>query len=57
MIRLWSNLPDEVDAPEIARLYRKRWRIEGMFQRLEWLCQIDGVGTYQYSMSRMPVDY
>jgi IS4 transposase len=35
VIRLWTNLPDEVDAHEIARLYRKRWRIEGMFQRLE----------------------
>lgn len=34
-IFLWSNLPAEVDASTIARLYRKRWRIEGMFQRLE----------------------
>lgn len=34
-IALWSNLPEEVDAATIARLYRKRWRIEGMFQRLE----------------------
>jgi IS4 transposase len=34
-IRLWSNLPDEVGAPTIAALYRTRWRIENMFQRLE----------------------
>lgn len=32
---LWSNLPGEIDAATIARLYRKRWRIEGMFGRLE----------------------
>lgn len=35
VIRLWSNLPCEVSAQQIAQLYRKRWRIEGMFQRLE----------------------
>lgn len=35
VIRLWSNLPDTVTARQIAELYRKRWRIEGMFQRLE----------------------
>ncbi len=34
-IALWSNLLQEIDAATIARLYRKRWRIEGMFQRLE----------------------
>lgn len=34
-IGLWSNLPAEVSASKIAELYRKRWRIEGMFQRLE----------------------
>ena len=34
-IWLWSNLPHEVGASKIAELYRKRWRIEGMFQRLE----------------------
>lgn len=34
-IRLWSSLPAMVDSATIARLYRKRWRIEGMFQRLE----------------------
>lgn len=32
---LWSNLPADIDAATIARLYRKRWRIEGMFGRLE----------------------
>jgi IS4 transposase len=35
VIRLWSNLPSQVGARRIAELYRKRWRIEGMFQRLE----------------------
>ena len=34
-IRLWSNLPAEIGAAQIAELYRKRWRVEGMFQRLE----------------------
>jgi IS4 transposase len=34
-IGLWSNLPEGIDAATIARLYRKRWRIEGMFGRLE----------------------
>ena len=34
-IRLWSNLPEEIGAQQIAELYRTRWRIEGMFQRLE----------------------
>ena len=34
-ILLWTNLPDEISAATIADLYRKRWRIEGMFQRLE----------------------
>lgn len=34
-IALWSNLPQEIEVATIAHLYRKRWRIEGMFQRLE----------------------
>lgn len=34
-ISLWTNLPDEISAATIAELYRKRWTIEGMFQRLE----------------------
>ena len=34
-IRLWSNLPEEIGGPQIAALYRARWRIEGMFQRLQ----------------------
>lgn len=34
-IVLWSNLPSDIDAATIAQLYRKRWRIEGMFGRLE----------------------
>jgi IS4 transposase len=32
---LWCNLPSQVSALQIAELYRKRWRIEAMFQRLE----------------------
>lgn len=35
VIRLWTNLPAEVGAQKVAQLYRKRWRIESMFQRLE----------------------
>ena len=34
-IALWSNLPASIDASTIAQLYRKRWRIEGLFGRLE----------------------
>lgn len=34
-IRLWSNLPEEIGAGQTAVLYRMRWRVEGMFQRLE----------------------
>ena len=34
-IRMWSNLPQEISAERIAELYRTRWRIEGMFGRLE----------------------
>jgi IS4 transposase len=34
-IRLWTNLPARVSAAEVAALYRRRWRIEGLFQRLE----------------------
>lgn len=36
MIRLLSNLPaEDFDACAVARLYRRRWTIEGLFQRLE----------------------
>ena len=34
-IRLWTNLPAPIRAAQVAELYRRRWRIEGMFQRLE----------------------
>jgi IS4 transposase len=40
VIRLWSNLPAEIDARRIAGLYRTRWTVEGMFQRLE--CALHG---------------
>lgn len=36
---LWSNLPATIDVRQIADLYRRRWRIEGMFQRLESVLQ------------------
>jgi IS4 transposase len=32
-VKLWSNLQASVSAGQIAQLQRKRWRIEGMFQR------------------------
>ena len=36
MIRLLTNLPTkDFDACAVARLYRRRWTIEGLFQRLE----------------------
>jgi hypothetical protein len=35
VIRLLTNLPSRVRATKIALLYRQRWKIEGMFQRLE----------------------
>jgi IS4 transposase len=38
-IGLWSNLPRTVSAAKITEIYRKRWRIEGMFQRLESVLQ------------------
>lgn len=43
----WSNLPDTVTAQQIADLYRRRWSIEGMFQRLESVLdsEIESLGT------------
>jgi len=38
-IWLWSNLPASVSCETIAGLYRKRWKIEGIFQRLESVLQ------------------
>jgi len=35
VIRLLTNVPATVKAQRIARLYRSRWRIENLFQRLE----------------------
>jgi IS4 transposase len=34
VIRLWSNLPEQVDARQIARLYRTRWGIEVVFPQM-----------------------
>lgn len=34
-LALWSHLPPDIDAATVAQLYRKRWRIEGLFGRLE----------------------
>ena len=40
IIRLLTNLPEaEFSARALARLYRRRWRIEMMFQRLESVLQ------------------
>lgn len=40
VIRLLSNLSaNELSALELARLYRRRWRIESLFQRLESVLQ------------------
>lgn len=40
MIRLLTNLPEQrFDACAVARLYRRRWTIEGLFQRLESVLQ------------------
>lgn len=33
-IAILTNLPDEVSAEEIARLYRSRWTIEAVFGEL-----------------------
>jgi IS4 transposase len=35
VIRLLTNLPESFSSQYIASLYRERWRIENMFQRLE----------------------
>jgi IS4 transposase len=40
-IRLWTNLPAQISAARVAELYRRRWRIEGMFQRLEGVLHSD----------------
>jgi len=34
-IWLWSDLPASISAAQIAQVYRRRWRIEGLFLRLE----------------------
>ena len=35
IVSLLSNLPEQVSALQIAALYRRRWTIENMFQKLE----------------------
>lgn len=35
LLRLLTTLPPDVSAVRVAELYRRRWSIEGMFQRLE----------------------
>lgn len=39
VVRLLSNAPQAFDACTIAQLYRRRWTIESMFQRLESVLQ------------------
>lgn len=35
VIRLLTNVPDRIEAKVLAELYRRRWRVENLFQRLE----------------------
>lgn len=35
VLRLLTTLPEPVPATEVAELYRRRWTIEGLFQRLQ----------------------
>lgn len=35
VIRLLTNVPDSFEPKALAQLYRRRWRIENLFQRLE----------------------
>jgi IS4 transposase len=47
-LRLLTNLPAErFDAREVARLYCRRWTIEGLFQRLESVLKSE-VNTFGY---------
>ena len=43
----WSNLPDTISAEQIANLYRRRWSIVGMLQRLESVLysEIESLGS------------
>src|SRR5690348_2513569 len=44
-IRLWTTLPAQIGAAQVAALYRRRWRIEGMFQRLEACCRVTSAAS------------
>ncbi|AZE33849.1 Mobile element protein [Pseudomonas chlororaphis subsp. aureofaciens] len=46
-LMFWSNLPESISAPQIADFYRRRWSIEGMFQRLEAILEseIESLGS------------
>jgi IS4 transposase len=35
IVALLTNLPEEVNALQVANLYRRRWTIESMFQKIE----------------------
>jgi IS4 transposase len=53
VIRLLTNVPDSrLGAKELARLYRRRWKIEAMFQRLENVLksEIKGLGNPRASL-------
>ena len=43
VIRVLSNLPSKIPAAKIAALYRERWKIEHLFQKMTQLlrCEID----------------
>jgi IS4 transposase len=47
VIRILTNLPVSVDAKTVAGLYRRRWKIEGMFQWLESVLQSE-ISTLGY---------
>jgi IS4 transposase len=43
VIRLLTNVPkSKLNAKQLARTYRRRWRIENMFQRLESVLHSEG---------------
>lgn len=55
-ITLWSNLPPDIPMQTIARLYRKRWRIEGMLGRLESVLnsEIKTLGHPRFAVAMRP---
>jgi IS4 transposase len=48
VVRILTNLPASVAAKVVAGLYRRRWKIEGMFQWLESVLQSE-ISTLGFS--------